>query len=464
MTNVCDPRTGRVERAIVSPSAEQLSDTAASLRSAQPAWEELGVDGRAVVLRRWATALRSDALSAAVTMDTGRPSLMEVEAVAGMAQRWASEAGDVLTSLVRTSAVHPTIELDTGVRPYPLVGVISPWNFPLLLSLIDAIPALMAGCAVLVKPSEVTPRFIAPLLETFADIPELVGVLHVVEGDGPVGSQLVGLVDAVCFTGSVRTGRAVGAAAAAAFIPAYLELGGKDPAIVLAGADLDRASSSVLWGGIANSGQACQSIERVYVEASAYDEFVEMLVTKADNVKLALPGPDDGHLGPLINPAQAHIIEAHIADAVERGAVVRTGGLVEHHDGGCWVRPTVLTNVDHSMAVMQEETFGPVLPVMQVADADEALRLANDSEFGLSGAVFAGDLDVASSVGRRLNVGAVSVNDAGLTAFVHEGEKDAFGYSGMGGSRMGTNSILRFVRKQTLMINHATGVNPRLPS
>ena len=338
--------------------------------------------------------------------------------------------------------------------------MISPWNFPLLLGLIDAIPALAAGCAVVIKPSEVTPRFIAPLRATLTGVPDLRDVVGIVEGAGDVGAGLIDLVDSVCFTGSVATGRHVGAAAAAAFIPAFLELGGKDPAIVLAGADLKRASSAVLWGSVANAGQSCLSIERIYVQEDIHDEFVGLLAGKARQVRLARPGPDDGQLGPLIDPAQAEIISRQLADAYEHGARALTGGEVQRHDGGLWIEPTVLTGVDHSMTVMRDETFGPVMPVMPVSGADEAVMLANDSEFGLSAAVFAADADTARAVAGRIRAGAVSINDAALTALVHEGEKNSFNYSGLGGSRMGPASIRRFVRKQTLIVNHAAARDP----
>jgi aldehyde dehydrogenase (NAD+) len=338
--------------------------------------------------------------------------------------------------------------------------VISPWNFPLLLGLIDAVPALAAGCAVLVKPSEVTPRFIAPLMRTVRAVPELAEVLCVVEGAGDIGEALVGLVDAICFTGSVPTGRAVGAAAARAFIPAFLELGGKDAAIVLADADLDRATSAVVWGGTANAGQACQSIERIYVDTSVFNVFVAQLVTKARRLRLAWPRPEDGEIGPLIDADQAQVIQRHLQDAAAKGAVALCGGELLRHGGGWWCPPTVLTGVDHSMAVMTEETFGPVLPVMPFTDIDEAIRLANDTCYGLSAAVLAGTVDDALAVARRLEAGAVSINDAALTAIVRDGEKHSFKASGLGGSRLGPASLRRFVRRQAFLINHGRGADP----
>ena len=200
-------------------------------------------------------------------------------------------------------------------------------------------------------------------------------------------------MDVVCFTGSVPTGKRVGAQAAARFIPAFLELGGKDPAVVLKDADLDRATSAILWGGTANAGQSCLSIERVYVDRSIHDEFVALLAAKANKLKLAAPGIDDGALGPIIAGRQVAIIDDHLRDAAAKGAVTDAGGTLETIGGGTYCPATVLTNVNHSMKVMTEETFGPILPVMAFDSVDEAVRLANDTQYGLSAAVFAGAPD-----------------------------------------------------------------------
>jgi succinate-semialdehyde dehydrogenase/glutarate-semialdehyde dehydrogenase len=462
--DVHDPRTGRPVRRLAPPDPDRLRATIGRLRGAQPSWADAGPDLRAAVLRRWRAEMEAarDALVDTLVEDTGRRSESELETdlVLGMIERWCTLAPPLLAPVTDQPTALPDVSVAGDHVPYPLVGVISPWNFPLLLGLIDAIPALMAGCAVLVKPSEVTPRFVGPLMRTVAAVPELAEVLAVVEGAGDVGADMVGLTDLVAFTGSVPTGRRVAEAAAKAFVPAFLELGGKDPALVLAGADLDRASSAILWGGTANAGQSCLSIERVYVEHSAYEEFVDLLVDKAAGVGLAYPGPADGAIGPIIDPAQADVIQRHLTDATAKGAVARTGGTVERHGGGHWCPPTVLTGVDHSMLVMTEETFGPLLPVMPVADAEEAIRLATDSPYGLSAAVFAADEKTAMAVGARLEAGAVSINDASLTALVQEGEKNSFKMSGLGGSRMGPASLRRFVRRRSFLINRAEGADP----
>ncbi|MFB4281176.1 aldehyde dehydrogenase family protein [Nonomuraea sp. MTCD27] len=451
--NVRNPITGQADRPLAPIPPDRLAAAAAGLRERSPAW--LSADRGAVLSRFGAALADDDDLLAALVTDTGRvgESLLERRLVAALIDRWVRQAPALLAPPAERPASLPGVFVAGDAVPYELVGVISPWNLPLLLGLIDAVPALAAGCAVLVKPSEVTPRFIEPLMRLVPD--EL--PLAVVEGDGETGAALVDLVDAVVFTGSVETGRLVASAAARAFVPAYLELGGKDPAIVLAGAGLDRAASAVLWGGTANAGQSCQSIERVYVAREAHDEFLDRLVAKAAQVGLTCEG---GPIGPIIGPGQEDVIAAHLADAVARGATVHTGGQIERHGGGHWCRPTVLSGVDHTMLIMTEETFGPVLPVMAVDGPDEAVTLANDSVYGLSAAVFAATEDQAMAVAARLRAGAVSVNDAALTALVHEGEKHSFRLSGLGGSRMGVASIGRFLRRRAFLVNRSDAADP----
>lgn len=455
-----DPRTGRADGAVVVTGAAELKALAAALRAAQHRWAAAGVEARCAALLRLAEAVEAHraSLLAAVCRDTGRwhESVLEVDAVIDSLRRWAREAPALLAESAARPAGPPHISLRQGLHPYPLVGVISPWNFPLLLSLIDAIPALAAGAAVLVKPSEVTPRFVGPLRAALGTVPELAGVLAFAIGAGDTGAAVVECVDLVCFTGSVRTGRRVGEACARRFIPAFLELGGKDPAIVLADADLARAARAIAWGGFVNGGQSCMSIERVYVEAPACDAFVEALCAEARALKLAHPDPRDGQIGPIISAAQIETVRAQLADAYARGARALTGGEIVELDGGSWCPPTVLVDVDAGMRIVAEETFATILPVMRVADADEAVARANDSIYGLSAAVFAGDTERAVAIARRLEAGAVCINDAALTALVHTGEKQSFKQSGLGGSRMGAASIRRFLRPQALLISDGT--------
>lgn len=462
---VRNPRTGQADYRFTPTDPDRVAAVTAALRRAQPAWAHRGVADRVAVLQAWKARLieARDDLRQALLADTGRwrETVLEVDAVPRLIDRWCAEAPSLLqTPPARPSRVVPFIGVDTILDPYPLVGVISPWNFPLLLSLIDTVPALLAGCAAAVKPSEVTPRFIEPLAATIAAVPDLAAVLAVLPGAGPTGAALIGHVDAICFTGSVATGRKVGEAAAKAFIPAFLELGGKDPAIVTASADVERAAAACLSGSISNAGQACQSLERIYVDRRVYPAFLEALVEKAGRIRLAWPDPTEGEIGPIIFDRQAEIIADHIADAVAKGARCLTGGKVERHGGGAWIAPTVMVDVTHEMTVMREETFGPLLPVMPFDTEEEAARLANDSAYGLSAAVFAGTEAEARAMAARLQAGAVSINDAALTAMVYDAEKNSYKLSGLGGSRMGASGLTRFLRRKALLINGAATPSP----
>ncbi|MBN9102414.1 MAG: aldehyde dehydrogenase family protein [Pseudonocardia sp.] len=455
---VTNPRTGEVDHWIHPWSRPEIAALAADLRKAQAGWGEAGIEHRVEVLRRWATAIEvhAGAIGDAETVDTGRSRVAhEVpHMVAASVRGWCDSAPGLLEGarLQGRSSVTDTVSFDTELDPYPLLGVISPWNHPFLLSMLDAVPALLAGCAVIVKPSEVTPRFVEPVSATIAEVPELAAVLRYVVGGPETGQTLVDEVDALCFTGSVPTGRAIAQACARRFIPAFLELGGKDAAIVTASADLAQAAAAVLKGAVHNTGQICFATERVYVDRAVHDEFVDELTAQASRLELNHPDVDRGHLGPFILSRQADIVDAHLADAVERGAVVRCGGSSETLDGGRYMRATVLTGVDHTMTIMREETFGPVVPVQAYDHVDEAVRLADDSEYGLSAAVIAGDEAEARAIGSRLHAGAVSLMDTSLTiTIMRDVEKTSYGSSGLGGSRMGPNGLLRFLRRKALI-------------
>ncbi|MCM2311825.1 MAG: aldehyde dehydrogenase family protein [Steroidobacteraceae bacterium] len=453
---VRNPRTGQFDYEFAVPETESLAQRAGELRAAQRAWSARPVESRIEVLQRWKAELlaRRVAIVDALTTDTGRHLLAQAEFSGTVAaiERWCAHAPALVHGAEDRSQAQPSITYRTQLVPYALVGVISPWNFPLTLSLIDAIPALLAGCAVLIKPSEVTPRFVAPLREATRAVPELAAVLDLIPGDGRTGAALVGLVDVVCFTGSVKTGRLVGRSAAEHFIPAFLELGGKDPVIVTESADLELATDVVLRASVLATGQACQSLERVYVQDTVYDEFVSRLVAKASAVPINYPDLHQGVVGPLIFQSQADVIATQVDDAVKRGARVLCGGVVEiHGGGGRWVRPTVVVDVDHTMLLMTEETFGPVMPVMKFHTVDEAVELANFGVYGLSAAVIAGTLEEAEAIAVRIDAGAVSLNDGSLTGVMHEAEKNSFKCSGLGGSRMGAAGLTRFFRKKALL-------------
>ncbi len=459
---VRNPYTGEFDYEITPPTAEELAQTCARLRAAQVKWGAAPLEHRIEVLSRWADELDAayGPLSAADYADTGGCliSLIAPRIVAGSVRAWAADAPRALAAAARsgTSSIMPSISFRTQLVPYPLVGVISPWNGPLLLSMLDPVPALFAGSAVIVKPSEVAPRFTEPLMATIRAVPELAEVLTFITGDAQTGQELIGQVDMLCFTGSVPNGRKVAQACAARLIPVYLELGGKDPAVITASADLEAAATAVLRGAAFGTGQVCFSIERIYVHEDVHDEFVDILVRKAGQVKLNYPDIDDGEIGPFGFDRQAKIADEHLADAVAKGAVIRAGGPSQELGGGRYMRPTVLTEVNHDMLLMREESFAPFLPVMRYRTEDEAVELANDTSYGLSAAVIAGTAAEAARIGERINAGTVSLQDTFLTLFkTRDIGTNSFGDSGLGGDRTGPASILRFLRKKALLTQSA---------
>ena len=346
---------------------------------------------------------------------------------------------------------NATKRLKVHARPYQLVGVITPWNFPLGMPLLDIPFALAAGAAVLAKPSEVTPLAWVEAVRGWAEAggPP---VLSCVTGLGETGAAVVDEVDMIQFTGSTGTGRAVGVRAAERLIPCSLELGGKDAMIVLDDADLDRAVAGALWGGMFNAGQVCISVERVYVHEAVYDRFVSKLAEGAGALRQGTD-PDGSYtadVGALANEAQVEIVDRHVRDALGKGAPAVAGGA--RSDRPCYYPPTVLVDVNHSMACMREETFGPTLPVMKVSDEDEAVRLANDSPYGLGGSVWTSDPARAERVARRLETGAVCTNNVLQFPVPMGGWKE----SGLGARMGGEHAVRKFCRQQAYVAEWVT--------
>jgi acyl-CoA reductase-like NAD-dependent aldehyde dehydrogenase len=457
---VVNPRTGQKDYALPVWQALEVKHKAKFLRQGQKVWWERGLLNRIKVMHAFADALSNhkDSIVAALIKDTGRSSEseLEVDITIGAINRWCQQAPQLLEPGETRKAEIPFIELEQDYLPYSLVGIISPWNFPLLLSLVDAIPALLVGCAVLIKPSEVTSRYVAALEPALISVPEINDVLAFVTGEGETGQAVIKQVDSLCFTGSVATGRKVGVTCAERFIPAFLELGGKDPAIVCKDADIDIAAKSLCWGSMVNAGQSCMSLERVYVHKDVANAFIDKLVNQVKALKHNYPDINQGQIGPIISAKQVEIVEAQLQDAKDKGATILCGGEVIELGGGRYCQPTVLTDLTSNMKIVTEETFAAILPVTIVNSDEQGITMANDSEFGLPAAVFSQNEEYARTVADKLEAGAVSINDSSLTALIHEAEKQSFKYSGLGGSRMGPESICRFMRKKAYIRN--TGV------
>ncbi len=368
-----NPASGETIATVPDLGAEAVAELAAAARAAQPGWQALGFEGRARVLmaaRAWLVA-NGERVVQTICGETGRPAdevqLTDLAYGISALEFWAANAERLLAD-EEVETASPSVrggrKLKVRYAPVGLVGVIGPWNFPLTNSFGDCIPALAAGNAVILKPSEVTPLTSLLMAEMLAaaGLPE--GVFSVATGRGEAGAALVDEVDFVMFTGSTATGKKVMARAAESLTPVSLELGGKDPMIVLADADLERAANAAATFGLLNAGQVCISVERIYVEESVHDEFVARLTEKVAALRQGPPGElGSVDVGAIIFPPQIEMIEAHVADAVERGAEVVLGGKRPEGLGpGRFYEPTMLTGVDHSMRCMREETFGPTLP------------------------------------------------------------------------------------------------------
>jgi acyl-CoA reductase-like NAD-dependent aldehyde dehydrogenase len=457
-----NPATGEVIAHVPNMTPEQVAQLARAGRAAQPAWEALGFEGRARILRRaqkWVVDNRERVVETIVS-ETGKAYedalLAEVMYGANAFGFWAKNAPKYLAD----ERVHSMSPLTTGkklvlrYRPLGLVGVIGPWNYPLTNSFGDCIPALAAGNAVILKPSGIAPLTSLLLAEGLREcgLPE--GVLAIATGRGGTGAVLVDEVDMIMFTGSTETGKKIMARAAQTLTPVSLELGGKDPMLVLADADLERAANHAVYYSMMNGGQTCVSVERVYVEAPVYDEFVAKVTDKARALRNERPtGPGTTDVGAMTFPPQVDIIERHVQDAKAKGARVVVGGERGHDgDGGYWYAPTVLVDVDHTMECMREETFGPTLPIMKVRDAEEAIRLANDSPYGLGASVFSKDAARGEAVARRIEAGAVCVNDALLNYSALELPMGGVKASGMG-TRHGAGGIRKYAQQQALLVS-----------
>ena len=454
-----NPATGAIVADVPVLSAEEVADTVRRARAAQPQWEAMGFEGRSRVLLAARRRLLHDVerVIATIVAETGKTYEDALIAEIGYTSYafgfWAGHASRYLAD-EKVRPGNPFLLGRTGVlrhTPIGVVGVIGPWNYPLTNSFGDCIAALAAGNAVVLKPSEVTPMTSLLMRDLLRDsgLPE--DAFGVVTGAAATGEALIDHVDYVMFTGSTRTGRRVAERAARRLIPVGLELGGKDAMVVLADADLERAANCAVFYSMQNAGQTCISVERVYVEDAVHDDFVARVTEKVGALRNG-PGAEPGaaEVGAITFEPQLDIIRRHVADAVAKGARVAVGGHTRVGPGR-YFEPTVLVDVDHTMECMREETFGPTLPVMRVRDVDEAVRLANDSPYGLQASVWTRDIGKGTAVARRLQAGTVSVNDAVINYLALEMPMGGWKESGLG-RRHGPDGIRKYCRQQSILV------------
>jgi succinate-semialdehyde dehydrogenase/glutarate-semialdehyde dehydrogenase len=415
-----EPATGRTFAEVSLLDGAQAAEAVAVARSASAAWAALSFAerGRHLLALRDVVLSEADGLARLISREQGKPAVEAHLAEVFPALEHLRYAALHAEGVLRDEPVRSEVVLFAHKRarlvhvPYGVVLLITPWNYPFLIPVVGLAAALAAGNTVVLKPAPSTTLVALRLgeLATRAGLPP--GVLNVVATDDQVAAALVAdpRLGKIAFTGSVETGKNVMAAAAANLTPVLLELGGKDAAIVCRDADLDRAARGIVWGAFMNAGQTCASVERVYVEQPVAEVFIARVVDETRKLRVGDPAGDEVEVGPLSLERQRRVVEAHVADALARGARALTGG-APAAGSGWFYPPTVLVGVDHSMRVMREESFGPLLPIMPVASVDEAIRLANESEFGLTASGWTRDPALARRLQQELQAGVVTIND-----------------------------------------------------
>ena len=456
-----DPATGEeIGRAPLS-SPEEVQQAVGRARRAQPAWASLSFRnrGRVILQAREIMLADRDEIALLVSRETGKPVAealsMEIVPTLDAMHYFAHATEDLLRPQKIDIGQYGLMGRSSKIlfNPLGVIGIISPWNFPLATPADEVVMALMAGNAVVLKPSELTPLIALKIEDIFkrAGLPP--GLLEIVTGDGSTGAALIDArVDKIMFTGSVATGKRVAEAAAKYLTPVVLELGGKDPMIVLEDADIENAARGAVWGAFANAGQACASVERCYVHESIAPEFIEKVVAETQALKQGLGTEAGVDIGAMSNERQLQIVEDHVRDAERRGAKVLTGGRRATNLDGFFFEPAVLTDVDHDMTIMRDETFGPVLPVMTFKTEDEAIKLANDSIYGLTASVWTRNIRRGRRIAERIEAGTVMVNEVVYTHGIAQtpwgGVKDS-GY----GRTHGRMGLLELVTPKHVHVN-----------
>jgi acyl-CoA reductase-like NAD-dependent aldehyde dehydrogenase len=449
-----NPATGEVLCNFECADEVEVHEALLRAREAQRQWAAISVCRRVQLLRKFQRKLleKKHQIAEAIARESGKAlaEALSTEVLVVLdATRFLIENG---YRLLREEPV-PHGNLATKLKrgrlrrePYGVIGIIAPWNYPFSIPAIETLAALVAGNAVVLKPSEFT-SLVAMEFQSLlhaAGLPE--SVFQVIIGDGATGAALVNSkIDKLVFTGSVATGKRIASAAAARLLPLVLELGGKDPMLVLDDADIDVASSAAVWGAFMNAGQTCLSVERCYVHRNIYQKFVQACAEKTKKLRVGSGLELESDVGPMIHEKQLRIVESHVKDAVARGARVLTGGHQLAELGRNFYAPTLIIDVTHEMPIMREETFGPVLPVMAFDSDEEAIRLANDSDYGLAASVWTRDRVRGEQLARRIQAGSVMVNDVVSCSGISEAPHGGVKQSGVGRThgRFGLEEMVR---------------------